>query len=109
MIFELDLNIEEQGDGVFSVVVVLSGQAYKLSFLWTYRSPDKLGAWYMNLDETLVGIKLVNGIDLLGPYHYLDTIPPGKLGIERRKGTLSKPGFFNLGIGKEMSMTYEEP
>lgn len=109
MIVELALNIEEQGNGAFSVVPILSGQAYKLSFIWTYRSPDKAGSWYMNLDDVLLGVKLVNGIDLLGPYHYLSTVPPGKLGIVRNKGTLSKPGFFSLGIEKEMTMRYEEP
>ncbi len=108
MIVELALNIEEQGNGMFSVVPILSGQAYKLGFIWTYRSPDKAGSWYMNLDDVLLGIKLVNGIDLLGPYHYLSTVPPGKLGIVRNKGTLSKPGFFSLGIEKEMTMRYEE-
>lgn len=104
-IVEIDLKIEEQQSPYFEINALLSGQVYRLRFRWSYRSL----AWYMRIDDTIDGIKLVNGIDLLGPYHYIDELPPGKLGIVRNSGTSSKPNFNNLGINLETTLRYEEP
>ena len=105
MTVEIDIKIQEQGAGYFQVSSKLSGQVYKMTFIWSYRSLS----WYLNINDTAKGIKLVNGIDLLEPYHYIDELPPGKLGVVRNSGAESKPGFFNFGIGKEMTMVYEAP
>jgi len=103
--FEIELNIEQQGSGYFTASPTLSGQTYALKFRWSVRS----NAWFLDIDDTIHGIKIVNGIDILGPYHYNDLLPPGKLGAHRNQGTSSKPGFFNFGIGKEVTFRYEEP
>ncbi|MBU2645882.1 hypothetical protein KKI24_14330 [bacterium] len=104
-IIEISLNIEAQGSGYFKVSALMSGQSYDLTFIWSTRSQ----CWYLNVDETVKGIKIVTGIDLLEPYHYMDTIPPGKLGAYRNSGRDSKPGFGNFGIDKEITLLYEEP
>ena len=62
----------------------------------------------MDFDSKAQGIKVVNGVDLLAPFHYMDGVPSGKLGIIRNKGKSSKPYFNNLGIEKEMTLVYEE-
>jgi len=102
---EIGLKIIEQGSPFFGVSVRMSGQVYSLSFEWNYRSQ----AWYLKINDLVSGLKIVNGIDLLEPYHYIDELPPGKLGVVRNSGTKSKPGFSNFGIGKEMTLVYEEP
>ena len=104
MTIEIELNIDQNRSPLFKIASSLSGQVYELKFKWSVRWL----AWYMDIDESVQGIKVVNGIDLLGPYHYLDDIPPGKLGVVRNKGTASKPYFDNLGIEKEMTLVYEE-
>ncbi len=103
-VVEIDLRIQEQGSPYFMVNVLLSGQTYNLRFEWNYRTV----AWYLRIDDTVTGIKIVNGIDLLGPYHYIDTLPAGSLGVVRNSGTESKPGFFNFGIDKEMTLIYDD-
>ena len=105
MIKEIDLKIQEQGSTYFEITSRLSGQVYKLRLAWNYRTQS----WYLNINDTADGIKLVNGIDIIGPYHYIDALPPGKLGVARNSGRESKPGFTNFGIGKEMTLVYEEP
>ncbi len=102
---EIDLKIQEQGSALFIVTSEMSGQVYNLRLEWNYRTQS----WYLKINETVSGPKLVNGIDIIGPYHYIDSLPPGKLGVHRNSGTDSKPGFFNFGIGKEMTLVYEEP
>ncbi len=108
-IIETELNIEAQGSAYFVVNPTFSGQVYKLTFIWTQRSPDHLGSWYLDIDTTIFGLKIVNGIDILGSYHYMDALPAGKLGAYKNKGTDSKPGFLNFGIEKEITLLYEEP
>lgn len=102
---EIELNIVQRGSGFFDVTSSLSGKSYKITFSWSARTLS----WSINIDETLTGVKLVNGIDLLEPYSYNDDLPPGKLGVIRNKGSESKPGFFNFGIDSEMTLVYEEP
>lgn len=101
---EIELNIEQRGSGYFTINPPLSGKVYKMIFSWSSRSLS----WSFDIGEILKGIKVVNGIDLLGPYHYNEDLPPGKLGVFRNKGTASKPAFLNFGIDKEMTLVYEE-
>ncbi len=102
---EIQLDIEQRGSGYFEINPTLSGKSYKMNFRWSARSLS----WSFDIDDNLKGVKLVNGIDLLEPYQYNEDLPPGKLGVVRNKGTDSKPGFFNFGIDKEMTLVYEEP
>jgi len=104
-IIEIELNIEKQGSGYFTISPTLSGQVYRFTLSWSARAL----AWYLDIDDTIQGIKIVNGIDILDPYHYNNNLPPGKLGAFRNKGTKSKPSFFNFGIEKEITLLYEEP
>jgi|GEM_PF-2600364 len=105
-ILEIELNIDQHRSSYFKVAPTLSGQVYELTFKWSVRSE----AWYLDIGDAVKGIKVVTGIDLLGPYHYMeDKIPAGKLGARRNTGRASKPGFFNFGIGKEIALIYEEP
>ncbi len=106
---EIELKIIERGSPDFEVVAELSGQSYSLKFRWTYRQVEGNGSWYLGIGDVIEGIKIVNGIDLLGSFHYIDELPPGKLGVVRNSGTASKPGFDNFGIGKEMTLVYDEP
>lgn len=101
---EIELNIAAQGASKFTITTVLSGQSYQLTFTWSVRSL----AWYMDIDETIQGVKVVNGIDLLAPYSYIDNLPTGKLGAYRNSGKTSKPDFFNFGVDKEVTLVYEE-
>lgn len=105
MIQEIRLDIEKNGSSYFRVSPVLSGRVYDLTFRWSVRSM----CWYLDIDRTVQGIKIVNGIDLLAPYKYMDNLPAGKLGARRNTGRSSKPGFFNFGIDKEVTLIYEEP
>ena len=107
--FDIELNIENQGSTMFTVNPTLSGQTYKLTLIWTPRTTQGEGSWFMNIDDTIHGLKVVNGIDILRGYHYMDELPPGKLGAFRNSGRSSKPGFLNFGIGKEITLRYEEP
>jgi len=103
--FQIELRIGQNSTVLFKIASNLSGQVYDLRFDWSYR----WAAWYLDVDETVQGIKIVNGIDLLGPYHYKNSVPPGKLGAVRNSGRTSKPFFDNFGIGKEITMAYVEP
>jgi hypothetical protein len=89
----------------YKTSIVLSGQVYELTFRWSTRS---LPSWYMDIGTTLLGVKVVNGIDLLGPYHYKDDVPRGLLVAKRNSGTSSKPVYDNFGIGKEITLVYED-
>lgn len=102
---EIELNIEQRGSGYFTINPTLSGKTYKMTFSWSHRSLS----WSFDIDDTLKGVKIVNGINLLEPYQYNDSLPPGKLGAVRNKGTESKPSFLNFGIDKENTLVYEEP
>lgn len=108
-IVEIELNIEQQGAPVFVATPTLSGQTYRLKFQWVIKTYRRTGAWYLDIDETVYGIKVVSGINLLDPYDHLDTLPPGKLGVYRNSGNGSKPSFSNFGIDKEFTLLYEEP
>lgn len=108
-IVEIELNIEEQGSPDFTIVPTLSGQAYKFKLQWVIKPYGRTGAWYLDIDDTVHGIKLVSGINILDPYDHLDDLPPGKLGVYRNSGTGSKPAFDNFGINKEFTFLYEEP
>ena len=88
----------------YKTSIVLSGQVYELTFRWTTR----LLSWHMNIGTTLLGVKVVNGIDLLAPYHYKDDVPRGQLVAHRSTGRASKPFFDNFGIGKEITLVYED-
>ncbi len=88
----------------YKVSIVLSGQVYELTFKWTTR----LLSWYMDIGTELLGVKVVNGIDLLSPYHYKDNVPRGQLVANRNTGRTSKPFFNNFGIGKEITLVYED-
>ena len=103
--FEIELRIDENQSPLFTVASNLSGRVYDLKLTWSYR----WSAWYLDVDEIVQGIKVVNGTDLLEPYHYNDDLPPGKLGVVRNSGRESKPFFDNFGIEKEMTLVYEEP
>jgi hypothetical protein len=83
--------------------VILDGESYVFTFIWSVRS----NAWFLNIGDIIQGIKIVTGIDLLEPYHYNDDLPSGKLGAVRNAGRASKPGFFNFGIGQEITLVYE--
>lgn len=102
---EIDLKIKDQQSTYFNIQPRLSGQVYNFTLRWSQRTQS----WYLKINETISGIKLVNGIDILEPYHYIDSLPPGKLGCVRNSGTSSKPGFDNFGIGEEVTFRYEEP
>lgn len=102
---EIELRIDQNLSPLFTIAVNLSGRVYDLRFAWSYRWV----AWYMDINDTVHGIKVVNGIDLLEPFHYNENIPPGKLGVVRNSGRDSKPFFNNFGIEKEMTLVYEEP
>ena len=104
MTIEIALNIDQNRSPLFKISASLSGQVYELRFKWSVRWL----CWYMDIDESIQGIKVVNGIDLLGSYHYLDDIPSGKLGVVRNKGNASKPYFDTFGIENEMTLVYEE-
>jgi len=82
---------------------VLDGQAYTFTFRWSVRNE----AWYLDIDNTVIGIKIVNGINLLDQYSYNDDLPPGKLGAYRNSGRDSKPGFTNFGVQSEITLIYE--
>jgi len=100
---EIELNIDKTKSPYFKISAAMSGQVYELTFKWSARWL----AWYMQIDDKVQGIKLVNGIDLLAPYHHIDGLPTGKLGVVRSTGTDSKPYFDNIGIGNTMSLAYE--
>ena len=104
MTVEIELRIDQNLAPFFKIASNLSGRVYDLRFSWSYRWQ----AWYMDIDETVQGIKVVNGIDLLGSFHHNDDIPPGKLGVVRNSGRDSKPFFDNFGIEKAMTLVYEE-
>ena len=104
-VLEIELRIEENGSSFFKIASNLSGRVYDLTFYWSHRWL----CWYMNVDETLFGIKVVNSIDLLGPYHYNGDVPPGQLTAYINQGRSSKPSFFNFGIEKEVTLIYNEP
>ena len=108
-IFEIELNIENQGSPLFVINPTLSGQVYQFRLIWVIRPLNRTGAWYLDIDDTIFGVKLVSGIDLLDPYKYINALPPGKLGVFRNSGTGSKPSFNNFGINKEFTLLYEEP
>lgn len=109
MIFEIELNIEQQGSPVFVSTPTLSGQTYRLNFQWVIKPYRRTGAWYLDIGSAIYGIKIVSGINLLDPYDHLDALPPGKLGVYRNSGRGSKPSFSNFGIDKEFTLIYEEP
>lgn len=92
--------VELQDLPYYSQSVVLDGKSYLLTFRWSGRS------WFLDIDSTLKGVKIVTGIDILAPYHYKD-IPPGKLGAIRNSGTESKPTLLNFGAEKDISLVYE--
>lgn len=95
----------------FLQTVPLDGQTYKLSFRWVPKreSSDLVdGSWYMDIGDDVVGIKVVNGINLLAPYQYMESIPQGTLTATRNFGRSSKPSFLNFGIGKEVSLLYDD-
>lgn len=101
---EIELRIDLNQAPLFKISSNLTGRVYGLTFRWSYRWI----AWYLDLDETLFGIKIVNGIDLFGPFHYNDNVPPGQLAAVRNKGVTSKPFFDNFGIEKEITLAYIE-
>lgn len=103
MTTEIELNIDQNRSPYFKISASLNGQVYELTFRWSVRWV----AWYMDIDETVFGIKVVNGVNLLAPYHYNKDLPQGKLGVVRNNGTSSKPYFDNIGIEKEMTLVYE--
>lgn len=108
-IIEIEMDIENQAAPIFTISPVLSGQAYNFLFQWVIKPYRRTGAWYLDIDDTVQGIKIVSGINLLDPYDYIDALPPGKLGAYRNSGRGSKPAFFNFGIDKEFTLLYEEP
>jgi hypothetical protein len=102
---EIELRIDQNQSPFFTISSKLSGRVYALRFTWSHR----WASWYLDLDQTLFGIKIVNSIDLFSPYHYNDDVPPGKLGAAINKGRSSKPFFDNFGIEKEITLAYIEP
>lgn len=87
----------------YKTSIVLSGQVYEFTFRWTTRLP----AWFMDVGTVLKGVKVVTGIDLLEPYHYIDDLPSGQLVAFRNSGTSSKPFFDDFGIGEAITLAYE--
>ena len=97
-ITSIDFNQNRPTD---EISVPLDGSVYNLTF--TYSQLDD--SWFMDIDETVYGIKLVNGIDLLELYRYLN-VPPGELRCVRRAGRKSKPSFNDIGTNKEIELVY---
>lgn len=104
-VLEIELRIDENASSFFKIAANLSGRVYDLRFTWSHRWL----CWYLDINDTIYGLKVVNGVDLLGPYHYNDGIPPGQLTAYRNKGRTSKPSFFNFGVEKEITLIYNEP
>ena len=71
--FEIELRIDENQSPLFKIASNLSNRVYDLKFAWSYR----WAVWYLDIDETVQGIKIVNVTVLLASYHYNNDLPEG--------------------------------
>jgi hypothetical protein len=100
MIISLDF---EQNNPKFDTFASLSGVNYNIRIFYSYFDQS----YYLTFKDIVNNIKIVNGIDLLKNYRFLN-VPPGELRCVRRVGRKSKPNFNDIGPGKEMELVYIE-
>lgn len=71
----------------------LDGEFY--SFRMTYNSRAQM--WMLAVGDITAeyvvrGLRVVEGVELLAPYHYLDGVPPGQLFVVDASGQHREPG-----------------
>lgn len=91
----------------YSQVTDLDGRSYVLEFQHELR----FDRWRLTINDgegnaLLDGIVLVPGVDLLKPYVYLDTLPPGLLQVVTTGDDDTAPGLGELGSGRRCELVY---
>lgn len=89
-----------------SCVITLDGVDYGFRFRWNTRDES----WQIILSlaggEPSCTFKCTNGIDLLLPYKYLDSVPDGELYIIDTVKINGRPDFGNTGVDKRFTFAY---
>lgn len=84
----------------------LEGVVYDFRYRWNTRSE----AWYLYValtgEDYSFKIKLTTGHDLLNPYRYSESCPPGSLYVVDVLKTFGRPTRDSLGADKRFRLMY---
>ncbi|WNL63486.1 hypothetical protein [Citrobacter phage Tr1] len=98
------LKTEEYPDQTYTVT--LDGVDYDIRLRWNTRDV----AWQMFVglsgDAPSVTFKVTNGLDLLLPYKYLDSVPDGQLFLVDTVKMNGRPGYYDTGLEKRFALVY---
>lgn len=95
-------------DPFYSFTVTLENTPYVFDFFYAERE-DR---WYFSIslvDSTtplVAGVKVVPTYDLLEPYRYMTSLPPGAIFALSNNGDDSPPGLSELGPSSRVSLYY---
>lgn len=98
------LKTEEDTDQIYTVT--LDSVDYDIRLRWNTRDES----WQMLLglsgDDPSVTFKVTNGLDLLTPYKYLDSVPDGQLYLIDTVKINGRPGYDDTGVEKRFVLVY---
>lgn len=72
---------------------LLEGRRFNFKMEWTSR----LGFWTLDIldvsrNDLVLGLRMVNGMDLIAPFSHLEAFPSGQLFVEDGGGLYREPG-----------------
>lgn len=98
------LPTEQYPDQTYTVT--LDGVDYDIRLRWNTRDQ----AWQMQLglsgDNPSVIFKVTNGLDLLEPYKYIESVPDGQLYLVDTVKINGRPNYYDTGVDKRFALVY---
>lgn len=86
--------------------VTLDDVTYDLRLKWNDRDQAWRAAIGLTGEDPSASFKLTNGFNLLKPYQYKETIPPGKLYLVDMISIWGRVGFDDFGIDQRFRLMY---
>lgn len=98
------LKTEQYPDQTYTAT--LDGVDYDIRLRWNTRD----SSWQMFIgisgSEPSATFKVVNGLDLLLPYKYLEGVPDGQLYLVDTVKMNGRPGYTDTGLDKRFALVY---
>lgn len=98
------LKTEEYPDQVYTVT--LDSVDYDIRLRWNTRDESWQVILGLSGEDPSITFKAVNGLDLLKPYKYKESVPNGELYMVDTVKINGRPGFTTTGDEKRFSLVY---
>ncbi|EPU2171380.1 phage baseplate plug family protein [Shigella sonnei] len=98
------LKTEEYPDQTYTVT--LDGVDYDIRLRWNTRDESWQCQIGLSGDDPSISFKVTNGLDLLKPYKYLESVPDGQLYIVDTVKINGRPGYTTTGRDKRFVLVY---